>query len=79
MAAEQQPAASWGADTDGRLNQPSEHLTHHAMWQTDASGNVTGLVGPDGKQFNPVGIRNSPLKVAIFGDSTANFSTPSSL
>ncbi len=48
MAAEQQPAASWGADTDGRLNQPSEHLTHHAMWQTDASGNVTGLVGPGG-------------------------------
>ncbi len=54
MAAEQPPAASWGADTDGRLNQPSEHLTDYAMWATDDSGNVTGLVGPDGNTL-PLG------------------------
>ncbi len=54
MAAEQQPAASWGADTDGRLNQPSEHLTDYAMLVKDASGNVTGLAGPDGNTL-PLG------------------------
>ncbi len=65
MASEQQPAASWGADTDGRLNQPSEHLTDYAMWAKDASGNVTGLVGPDGN-----GYAATTVTVAPSGDVT---------
>jgi len=43
------PAAYFDGDGDSnRLDQPSDHHDKHASWQTDASGNVTGLVGPDG-------------------------------
>lgn len=41
---------------------------------TDANNN-TVLVGADGG-INTIGIRTSPLKVAVFGDSTANWGTP---
>ena len=43
-----------------------------ATYSTDASGNVTGLVGPGGGVIPVNGLRTTPVRVATFGDSTAN-------
>lgn len=42
-----------------------------AAYSLDATGNVTGLVGPGGT-INTLALRTTPVRVATFGDSTAN-------
>ncbi len=43
-----------------------------ATFATDTSGNVTGLVGPGGGVIRTIAQRKTPVRIATFGDSTAN-------
>lgn len=54
------------------ISQPDGDTLRLAQITTDASDNVIGLVGPSGVISN-IGVRYSPLAVAIFGDSTADW------